>query len=84
TKRPEPNPLVMLNLFQHLVGFFLLSADASFIPVHRKGFSNAILINYYTPYGLSGKLLNFRILYNGYQLSPSPPGDCVVIIVLSP
>jgi hypothetical protein len=33
TKRPEPNPLVMLNLFQHLVGFFLLSADASFIPV---------------------------------------------------
>ncbi|MDP2970300.1 MAG: hypothetical protein Q8P64_13995, partial [Deltaproteobacteria bacterium] len=32
TKRPEPNPLVMLNLFQHLVGFFLLSADASFIP----------------------------------------------------
>jgi hypothetical protein len=33
TKKPEPNPLVMLNLFQHLVGFFLLSADASFIPV---------------------------------------------------
>ena len=25
--------------------FFLLSADASFIPVHRKGFSDAILIN---------------------------------------
>jgi hypothetical protein len=45
TKRPEPNPLVMLNLIQHLVGFFLLSADASFIPVHRKGFSDAILIN---------------------------------------
>jgi hypothetical protein len=45
TKRPEPNPLVMLNLFQHLVGFFLLSADASFVPVHRKGFSDAILIN---------------------------------------
>ncbi|MDP2970600.1 MAG: hypothetical protein Q8P64_15555, partial [Deltaproteobacteria bacterium] len=44
-KRPEPNPLVMLNLFQHLVGFFLLSADASFIPVHRKGFSDSILIN---------------------------------------
>ncbi|MDP2970877.1 MAG: hypothetical protein Q8P64_16955, partial [Deltaproteobacteria bacterium] len=43
-KRPEPNPLVMLNLFQHLVGFFLLSADASFIPVHRKGFSDSILI----------------------------------------
>ncbi len=35
----------MLNLFQHLVCFFLLSADASFIPVHRKGFSDAILIN---------------------------------------
>jgi len=32
----------MLNLFQHLVGFFLLSADASFIPVHRTGFSSAI------------------------------------------
>jgi hypothetical protein len=45
TKRPEPNPLVMLNLFQHLVGFFLLAADAFFIPVHRKGFSDAILIN---------------------------------------
>jgi hypothetical protein len=49
TKRPEPNPLVMLNLFQHLVGFFLLSADASFIPVPayrqagtEKGFSDAI------------------------------------------
>jgi len=45
TKRPEPNHLVMLNLFQHLVCFFLLSADASFIPVHRKGFSDAILID---------------------------------------
>ncbi|MDP2971102.1 MAG: hypothetical protein Q8P64_18125 [Deltaproteobacteria bacterium] len=38
TKRPEPNPLVMLNLFQHLVGFFLLSADVSFItiPAYRQ------------------------------------------------
>jgi hypothetical protein len=45
TKRPEPNPLVMLNLFQHLVGLFLLAADASFIPVHRTGFSGALLIN---------------------------------------
>jgi len=49
TKKTEPNPLVMLNLFQHLVGFFLLSADASFIPVptagrHRKGLLDAILI----------------------------------------
>src|SRR4030042_4780872 len=46
TTRQEPNPYVMpLNLFQHLVCFFLLSADASFIPVHRTGFSNALLIN---------------------------------------
>jgi hypothetical protein len=34
----------MLNLFQHLVCFFLLSADAPFIPVHRTGFSGVILI----------------------------------------
>jgi hypothetical protein len=32
-------------LFQHLVCFFLLSADTPFIPVHRTGFSGAILIN---------------------------------------
>jgi hypothetical protein len=31
-------------LFQHLVCFFLLSADTSFIPVHRTGFSDALLI----------------------------------------
>jgi hypothetical protein len=36
----------MLNLFQHLVCFFLLSADASFIPVHRTGFSDALLIKF--------------------------------------
>ncbi len=35
----------MLNLFQHLVCFFMLSADASSLPVHRTGFSGAILIN---------------------------------------
>src|SRR4030043_574253 len=46
TKRPEPNRHVMLNLFQHLVCFFLLSAEAPFIPVHRTGFSGAILIKY--------------------------------------
>ncbi len=34
----------MLNSVQHLVHFFLLSADAPFIPVHRAGFSGAILI----------------------------------------
>jgi hypothetical protein len=28
TTRPEPNHLVMLNLFQHLVFLFLPSADA--------------------------------------------------------
>ena len=39
TKRQEPNPYVMLNSFQHLVCFFLPSADAPFIPVHRMGFS---------------------------------------------
>jgi len=33
TKRPELNRHVMLNLFQHLVSFFLFSADAPFIPV---------------------------------------------------
>jgi hypothetical protein len=44
TTRQEPNPYVMLNLFQHLVCFFLLSADTSFIPVHRTGFSDALLI----------------------------------------
>jgi hypothetical protein len=30
TTRTEPNHLVMLNLFQHLVCFFLPSADPSF------------------------------------------------------
>ena len=34
----------MLNLFQHLVCYFLPSADTSFIPVHRTGFSDAFLI----------------------------------------
>ncbi len=34
----------MLNSFQHLVCFFLLSGDTSFIPVHRTGFSGAISI----------------------------------------
>jgi hypothetical protein len=47
TKKPEPNRHVMLNLFQHLVCFFLPSADTPFIPVHRTGFSGAILINYH-------------------------------------
>ena len=32
-KRPEPNHYVVLNLFQHLVCFFLLSAHTPFIPV---------------------------------------------------
>ncbi len=27
----------MLNLFQHLISFFLFSADAPFIPVHSGG-----------------------------------------------
>jgi hypothetical protein len=31
-------------LFQHLVCFFLTSADAPFIPVHGTGFSGTILI----------------------------------------
>ena len=44
-KRREPNYPVMLNLFQHLVCYFLPLADASFIPVHRTGFSDALLIN---------------------------------------
>jgi hypothetical protein len=45
TKRPEPNRHVMLlNLFQHLVGYFLPFADASFIPAHRTEFSDALLI----------------------------------------
>jgi hypothetical protein len=33
TEGRGPNPLVMLNLVQHLVCFFLRSVDASFIPV---------------------------------------------------
>jgi hypothetical protein len=33
-----------MNSVQHLVCFFLLSADASFIPVHRMGFSGGGLI----------------------------------------
>ncbi len=36
TKGPESTHYVMLNLFQHLVCFFLLSADAPFIPVHTE------------------------------------------------
>ena len=35
----------MLNWFQHLVCFFLPSADAPFIPVHRMGFPGATLNN---------------------------------------
>ncbi len=34
----------MLNLFQHLI-LFLLSARASFIPVHRSRFSDGLLIH---------------------------------------
>jgi len=45
TKRQKPQAAVMLNLFQHLVCFFLPSADTPFIPVHRTGFSDALLIN---------------------------------------
>jgi hypothetical protein len=44
TKKPELNRHVMLNLFQHLILLFLLSADAPFIPAHRTGFSGTILI----------------------------------------
>ncbi len=53
TKGPEPNPHVMVLLNLGLMKirlvsasdlFFLLSADAPFIPVHRTGFSDAILI----------------------------------------
>ena len=44
TKRRELNFLVMLNLFQHLVYFLLLSANAPFIPAHRTEFSDALLI----------------------------------------
>jgi hypothetical protein len=42
TEGQEPNPLVMLNLFQHLVKFFLPLADAPFIPFHKTGFPGAI------------------------------------------
>jgi hypothetical protein len=48
TKRPQPNRHVMLNVFQHLVYFFVPSADAPFIRVpayrgrHRTGFSGTI------------------------------------------
>ena len=58
TKKPEPNRHVMLNLFQHLVCFFLLSAEAPFIPVHRTGFSGAILIKLKvaTLYGQVGRM----------------------------
>jgi hypothetical protein len=41
TKRPEPDRHVMLVSASDL--FFLLSADAPFIPVHRAGFSDAVL-----------------------------------------
>jgi hypothetical protein len=44
TKKRDPNHPVMLNLFQHLGCLFLPSADAFFIPVHRMGFSDALLI----------------------------------------
>jgi hypothetical protein len=51
TKRSDPNRHVMLNLGLMKIrlvsasdSFFLLSADAPFIPVHRMGFSGAILI----------------------------------------
>jgi hypothetical protein len=44
TKGKKPHAAVMLNLFQHLVRFFLASADTPFIPVHRTGFSGANLI----------------------------------------
>jgi hypothetical protein len=52
TKKPQLNCHVMLNLGLmkiRLVSasdlYFLLSADARFIPVHRTGFSDAVLIN---------------------------------------
>ena len=59
TKRPEPNRHVMLNSFQHLVCFFLLSAAAPFIPVHRTGFSGAILIK--ASDSRSGQLLHLQV-----------------------
>jgi len=43
TKEEGQSPVVM-NSFQHLIRSSLPLADASFIPVHRKGFSDAILI----------------------------------------
>jgi hypothetical protein len=54
TKRAETNSHVMLNLvlnsiqywFSIWFAFFLLSANAPFIPVHRTGFSDAVLVKY--------------------------------------
>jgi hypothetical protein len=58
TKRPEPNHHVMLlnlglmkiRLVSASELFFLLSADAPFIPVHRTGFSGALLIKKAEPF----------------------------------
>ena len=44
-KTQEEHPVVMLNLFQHLIKAFLPLADTSFIPVHRTGFLDVFLIN---------------------------------------
>ncbi len=60
TKGPEPNRYVMLNLFQHLVCFFLLSAGAPFTPVHRTGFSGAILIKFIRYHVLLSPLLSSK------------------------
>jgi len=44
TKERKTKPACHAELVSASGWFFLLSADASFIPVHRKGFSDAILI----------------------------------------
>jgi hypothetical protein len=75
TKRPEPNRDVMLEpwtdedqaCFSIWFAYFLPSADACFIPVHRKGFSDANLRKGGSAglcrFGIAFTIIGFRIRY---------------------
>jgi hypothetical protein len=71
TKRPEQNRHVVLNLFQHLVCFFLPSSDAPFIPVHTIGFSGAILLKKAEEREEVGAQDHTTLQINPFRYSPS-------------
>ena len=68
TKRQKPHAAVMLNLFQHLACFFLLSGDTPFIPVHRTGFSGVTLINSKLQFQMTKTVLVKNLVFRYWDL----------------